>query len=230
MGRLYRGLAWVLRTFSPKMRTEWEEPFIDGPCVFVYNHSGALGPIDLMTKFPLREKCRAWCNEGIMNRASCPAYVRQDYWWEPGCKLEPLYNATLPYLAAAILPPILQSAPTIPVYHDARAITTMRLSLQALKRGEYIAICPEQPSGFGTHHDWLNMGWLNLCAFYHRATGENLRLYPLRIDPQARRFHIAKPVIFDGEKTVEEQQEGIARQLIISLRGKAPDETKPMAR
>ena len=27
---------------------------------------------------------------------------------------EPLYNATLPYIAAAVLPPILQSAPTIP--------------------------------------------------------------------------------------------------------------------
>lgn len=219
MGLLYRALAWGLRTFSPRMTVEWEEPFIDGPCVFVYNHEGALGPIDLMVKFPLREKCHAWCNEGIMNRKSCPAYVRQDYWWEPGCRLEPLYNATLPYLAAAILPPILQSAPTIPVYHDARVMTTMRQSMQALKKGEYVAICPEQPSGFGEHHDWINTGWLNLCTMYHRATGENLRLYPMHIDTKHHRFVIAKPVIFDGSRPLAEQQDDIAARLVAGFRG-----------
>lgn len=220
MGRLYRTIAWVIRHFSHRMTVEWEEPFIDGPCVFVYNHEGALGPIELMTKFPLREKCRAWCNEGIMNRKSCPAYVRQDYWWKPGCRLEPLYNATLPYLAAAILPPVLTSAPTIPVYHDARVMTTMRQSLQALKKGEYVAICPEQPSGFGTHHDWINTGWLNLCTLYYRATGENLRLYPLHIDPKGHRFVVSKPVVYDGARRLEEQQEEIAFRLAAGFRAK----------
>lgn len=220
MGRLYRTLAWFLRNFSPRMTTTWEEPFIDGPCVFVYNHEGAMGPIDLMAKFPLREKCHAWCNEGIMNRELCPAYVRQDYWWEPGCRLEPLYNAVLPNLAALILPPILQSAPTIPVYHDARAILTMRQSLQALKKGEYVAICPEQPSGFGEHYDWINTGWLSLCTYYQRMTGEGLRLYPMHIDTKGHRFEIAKPVVFDTERTLEEQQDEIAAKLIAGFRGK----------
>ena len=73
MGKLFRTLAAVVRTVSPKMETVWAEPFAGEPSVFVCNHVGALGPIDMVVKFPLREDCLAWCNEGIMNRTTCPA-------------------------------------------------------------------------------------------------------------------------------------------------------------
>ncbi len=219
VGKLFQSLAWLVRTFSPKMETVWAEPFTGEPCVFVCNHVGAMGPIDMVAKFPLREKCLAWCNEGIMNRKTCPAYVRQDYWWEPGCKLEPLYNATLPYIAAAILPPVLKSAPTIPVYHDARVMTTMRASLKHLKSGGHVVIFPEQPSGHGEHHDWINTGWLPICTMYYRATGEALRLYPVHINVKEKRFQVAAPVTFDPGRTLEEQQPEMVRMLAAGLRG-----------
>ena len=92
MGRLYRCLRAVVRAVTPRMTTTWEEPFSGNPSVFVCNHVGAFGPIDMVVKFPLRDEVRVWCNEGIMNRKTCPAYVRQDYWWKPGCRLEPLYT------------------------------------------------------------------------------------------------------------------------------------------
>lgn len=219
MGRLYDALAWGMRHFTGKMTVTWAEPFAQKPCVFVCNHVGALGPIYMVSKFPYWNQVEAWCNEGIMNRKTCPAYVRQDYWWEPGCKLEPLYNATLPYLAAAILPPVLKSAPTIPVFHDARVMTTMRRSLKALKAGRHLVIFPEQPSGFEEHHDWINTGWLNLCVMYHRATGENLLLYPVHIDTKQKSFQVAKPVEFDGSRSLEEQQDEMVRLLAAGLRG-----------
>ena len=223
MGKLFRALAAVVRTVSPKMETVWEEPFAGEPSVFVCNHVGALGPIDMVVKFPLREDCLAWCNEGIMNRKTCPAYVRQDYWWEPGCRLEPLYNATLPYLAAAVLPPVLQSAPTIPAYHDARVMTTMRLSLKQLKQGKHLIIFPEQPSGFGEHHDWINTGWLQICTMYYRATGQALRLYPVHIDTQAKRFQVARSIVFDTTRPLEEQQDDMVKVLAAGLRGQPID-------
>lgn len=219
MGKLFKTLRWIVRRVRPDKTTVWAEPFIDEPCVFVCNHVGAMGPIDMVCQFPLRDKVHAWCNEGIMNRKTCPAYVRQDYWWEPGCRLEPLYNATLPYIAAAILPPVLKSAPTIPVYHDARVMTTMRQSMKALKAGKYLVIFPEQPSGFGEHHDWINTGWLNICTMYYRATGKALRLYPVHIDMKGRQFRIAKPIVFDVNRTVEEQKDEMSRILAAGLRG-----------
>ena len=212
MGRLYRCLRAVVRAVTPRMTTTWEEPFSGNPSVFVCNHVGAFGPIDMVVKFPLRDEVRVWCNEGIMNRKTCPAYVRQDYWWKPGCRLEPLYNATLPYIAAAVLPPILQSAPTIPVYHDARVMTTMRQSMKALKEGKHLVIFPEQPSGFGEHHSWINTGWLNVCTMFYRATGKNLTLYPVHIDQKKHCFEVQKPVMFDGNRTLEEQQDALVKK------------------
>jgi len=219
MGRLYDMLAWGFRNLMPRMTANWEVPFDGESCIFVCNHVGAMGPIDMVSKFPLWRDCHAWCNEGIMNRKTCPAYVRQDYWWEPGCKMEPLYNATIPYIAAAIVPPILKSAPTIPVYHDARVMSTMRTSIRLLKEGKYVVIFPEQPSGYGEHHDWINTGWLNICTMYHRATGKNLKLWPVHIDTQKNTFTIAKPVVFDGERPLHEQQDEMVRLLAAGLRG-----------
>ncbi len=218
MGRIYRTLAWLFRRLG-KMETVWTEPFVAEPCVFVCNHVGALGPIDMVSRFPLWDQVYAWCNEGIMNKASCPAYVRQDYWWQPGCKLEKFYDAILPSLASLILPPVLQSAPTIPVYHDARVMTTMRQSLKVLKEGKYLVIFPEQPSGFGTHHDWINTGWLNLCTLYYRSTGGALRLYPVHIDPKKHRFTVARPVQFDTTRSLAEQEAELAEVLKKGLRG-----------
>ena len=217
MGKLFNGLKKIWRLTMPKMETVWEEPFKGEPCVFVCNHVGAMGPIHMVMNFPMSDELLAWCNEGIMNRKTCPAYVRQDYWWEPGCKLEPLYNATLPYIAAAILPPVLKSAPTIPVFHDARVMSTVRKSLVQLKSGKHLVIFPEQPSGHGEHHEWINTGWLAICTMYYRATGKGLTMYPVYINTKARRFEVSRPVVFDTERTLEEQQDEIVQVLAKGL-------------
>ena len=226
MGRLFTFLKGVFRVFSHKMTTTWEEPFIDEPCVFVCNHVGALGPMHMVMTFPLCDQVKAWCNAGIMDRKFCADYVRQDYWWEPGCKMEPLYNAVIPPVAAAVIPPVLKSAPTIPVYHppgekNLSPVTTMRLSIAALSEGKHLVIFPEQPSGYKDHHTWINMEWLYLCKLYHRKTGKALRLYPVHIDTKAHAFRVAKPVMYDPERELEEQKQEIERVLAAGLRGES---------
>ena len=48
MGRLYRCLRAVVRAVTPRMTTTWEEPFSGNPSIFVCNHVGAFGPIDMV--------------------------------------------------------------------------------------------------------------------------------------------------------------------------------------
>ncbi len=224
MGKLFSFLKGGFRLLSPKMTTTWEEPMIDEPCIFVCNHVGAMGPIHMVINFPLCDRVKAWCNAGIMSRKDCPAYVRQDYWWDPESKLAPLYNAVIPPVAAAIIPPVLQSAPTIPVYHppgdsEYSVVTTIRKSIAALNEGYHIVIFPEQPSGYKDHHMWINMEWLYLCTVYHRRTGKALRLYPVHIDTAGHAFHVAKPVMYDPERPLEEQKAEIEQVLAAGLRG-----------
>ena len=102
MGKLYTFLRGTARVLLPKMQAEWAVPFDGQPSVFCPNHAGAFGPIDMCAFFPLSDRCHPWLNAAVMDPKLVPAYVRQDYWWRPGCRLEPLYNATLPYLAAAV--------------------------------------------------------------------------------------------------------------------------------
>jgi hypothetical protein len=159
----------------------------------------------MCAQFGLRQSCNPWLNADMMNPKAVPAYVRQDYWWKPGCALEPLYKATLPYLAAAVLPPILKSAPGIPVYHDARGVQTFRLSLACLKEGRHLIIFPEQPSGYRSHHFWINDGFLQLAPMAQRILGVPLPFYPVYIDTKNRIFRVAAPVFYHPETPLREQ-------------------------
>ena len=219
MSRMYRALSAMVRTLTPRMNVSWAEPFCGEPSVFVCNHAGAFGPIDMCVKFPLRDSCYTWMNAQMLDPKQVPAYVRQDYWWKPGCFFEPLLNVTLPYLAAAVLPPILRMAPTIPVYHDARVMTTMRQSIQHLRKGDHLVIFPEQPSGFQAHHDWINTGFLNVATMYFRATGKALRFYPVHVDYHNHVFKVARPILFDTARTLAEQQDELVAVLARGLRG-----------
>lgn len=223
MGKLYTALRGVYRLLTPKFQTTWTEPFIDEPCVFIGNHAGAFGPMDMCARFPLTESCYSWLNHDVMDAKLVPAYVRQDYWWRPGCWAEPILNVTLPYLAAAVLPPILRSAPGVPVYHDQRVMLTMRQSIRRLKDGHHLIIFPEQPSGYKSHHTWINSGFLHVAPLYHKATGKALRFYPVHIDHRHHTFTIARPVQYDPSRTLEEQTEEILAQLAIGLRGNTPE-------
>lgn len=217
--RFYRFACKMVRIFSRPMNTVWEVPFEEGPCVFIPNHAGAIGPIDMVAKFPLRDNCRPWMNHGMMDRKEVPAYVRQDYWWKPGCFAEPLLNATIPYIAAAVIPPVLHSVPGIHVYHDQRVIMTVRQSIHELGAGRYLIIFPEQPSGWESHHSWINTGWLEIAPLWYRKSGQALRMYPVHIDPKKHEFRVSAPIMYDPGRKLEEQTQEIADKLAKGLRG-----------
>lgn len=209
MKKSFLAVRGVVRAFTPKMETVWAEPFDGEPAVFCPNHAGALGPIDMMAHFELCDTCRPWFNAGIADRKTVPAYVRQDFWWEPGCKLEPLYNATLPYLAAAVLPPILNTVPGVRVYHDMQVIKTFRQSISILKDGEHLIIFAQQPSGYKSHHMQLNKGFLQIAPMAWRTLGLKLKFYPVHIDHANHKITVSKPVQYDPEIPLPQQEQTI---------------------
>ena len=217
--RFYRFAGGLIRLCSRRMRTEWEVPYEEGPCVFVVDHAGATGPVDMMTKFPLRDRCHPWINDGVLEAKKIPAYVRQDYWWKPGSFFEPVLNVTVPYIAAAILPPILRGVPYIPVYHDQRIMLTLRQSVRVLQKEEALIVFPEQPGGWVTHHERINTGWLRLGELWYRNSGRALKLYPVHIDRKKRLFRVAAPVWYDPARRFSEQEEELAAALTKGLRG-----------
>ncbi|MEA4999454.1 MAG: hypothetical protein VB087_08720 [Candidatus Limiplasma sp.] len=205
--RSYRFWRGVARRFSPRMQAQWEVPFTGEPSVFICNHAGAYGPIAMCAHFPMADDLRPWMNAQVLSARETPAYVRQDYWWAPESRLAPLYSATLPYIAAAILPPIVRTAPTVPVYHDARVIRTVRASLRFLKEGKHLVIFPEQPSGYKTHDTTLNSGFLQIAPAFARQTGKGIAFWPVYIDMAQRVFRISAPIRFEVDTPLKDQMD-----------------------
>lgn len=219
---LYRSIRFLLRICTPRMTTVWEEEPEEGAAVFCPNHAGALGPLEMCVHFPLREKLRPWMNAGMMSARETPAYVRQDYWWKPGSFWEPVLTRTLPYVAAAIIPPVLRSVPGVPVYHDVRVIKTFRKSIQYLKQGDHLVIFPEQPDGFGSHSPKLNSGFLQIAPMAYRQLGLTLKFYPVHIDCKERVFHVGPPVAYDPEVPLPRQTPRIMEAIRAWIQPGAP--------
>ena len=219
MGKLFNVLSRIAYPFLPVKKAEFAEPIGEEPVIFLANHLGAVGPMYMAITFPLHDNVAIWCNEGMMEESMTVEYVRHDWWWRPESKLAPLYSATIPYIAKAIVPKVLRSAPTIAVCRDARIMTTMRKSLAALKEGKHIVIFPELPDGHDSHAEELQMGWLNLVIMYHRMTGKKIRLVTVHIDTKGKVFRVGKGITADPELPLTEQEHRIEHYLAASIRG-----------
>ena len=217
--RFYRFAGGVLRLFSHRRKTEWEVRFEEGPCVFVVSNVGAAGPVEMCIKFSERDRCHPWLNEGILTAREIPKYVRKDYWWKPGSFFEPVLKVTVPYLAAAILPPVIKGVPYVPVYHDQRIMLTLRQSVRVLQKDEALIIFPEQPNARLSHHEWINTGWLRLGDLWYRSSGRALKMYPVHIDRKKHLFKVAAPVWYDPARRFSDQEKELVSVLAKGLRG-----------
>ena len=217
--RFYKLAGATVRLFSHRMKTEWETPFEEGPCVFVVNRAGNHGPVDMCAKFPLREKMHVWVNSEMLSAKEVPAYVRKSRWWKPESFFAPVLNATVPYTAAALMPPFMKSVPNIPVYRDQRIMLTLRQSVRALQKEEYLIVFPEQPSGWLSHHSWINTSWLRLGELWYRASGRSLKLYPVHLDYKGHVFKVSAPVWYDPSRKFADQEQELADKLAKGLRG-----------
>ena len=220
MGRkFYRFISPIIRLCIPKLEVQWDVPWDEAPCVFVANHERAMGPLQMAINFPLRDRSKIWIFADALSRETVPAWVRQDHWWKEDGFFAPLWNALIPPIVALILPPILRSVPHVPVYHDARAVRTMKDSLRAMRdEGMNIVIFPEIPTGYGEHDtEHINEGFLHLLPMYHRMTGRTLPIWVVHLDTAAHSMAVHTPILWDPARPIEEQTPELAQTILHHL-------------
>jgi len=227
--RLYGFLKIVVGPFLPRLEVSWETPFDGEPCVFVCNHDRAMGPLQIAARFPLMQDSRIWIFADPLSRETTPAYVRQDHWWKEDSRLAPFYNAVIPPVVSWILPPILRSVPYIAVYHDGRAVRTMKDSLRALRdEKKHVIIFPEIPTAYGEHDTGkINEGFLNLLPMYRKLTGKNLAIWPVHLDRERKQMAIKAPISMDPERPLAEQTAELSRKILRGIfdpAGEKPEE------
>lgn len=220
MKKSYKLIRGFLKTFSRRMTIIWDEPYNGEASVFCPNHAGIWGPVDMCVHFTLRDECHPWFNADIAHKETAPDYVRQDYWWKPGCRLEKFYNAVIPNLAAAVIPPILATVPGVPVYHDMQVLKTFRQSASILKSGESLIIFAEEPAGYKSSCSYLHSGFLQIAPMMWRSNGMKLQFYPVHLDHKKKTIHVYTPVRYDPERSLKEQEQEIMDYLTPKVLGK----------
>ena len=217
--RFYRFIVPVVRVFLPRLKMSWEVPHDGEPSVFVCNHDRAMGPLQMAVNFPLREQSRIWIFADPLERKTTPAYVRQDNWWKADSPMAPVWNAVIPPVVSVILPPILRSVPHVAVYHDARAVRTMKDSLRGLRdEGKHMVIFPEIPTGYGEHSTTtLNEGFLNILPMYKRLTGRPLKVWPVHLDRERRQMAVKAPILMDPDRTLAEQTPELVQKILRGI-------------
>ena len=198
-GLSYRFARWLVRTFCPKMKTIWEEPFRGNPSIFACNHDRAYGPVAMCAYFDLKDTTRPWINDEVLSAKTLPAYVREDYWWPHGKWYTPILDYTLAYIYAALLPPILRGSDSIAVRHDAGTIATLHKSLKYLKDGMNLMLFPELPNGYNTYSDELYEGFVSLGKLCYRKNKSLIDFYPVYIDWKAHEIRVGKAIAYDPE-------------------------------
>ena len=173
----------------------------------------------MVTKFEKRDTCHPWINDALMDRKKIAAYVRKDFWWKPGTWYAPILNATVPYLASVLMPPLLSGMPYVPVYHDQRIMLTLRQSVRVLQKDKALIIFPEQPGRGLSHHEWISTGWMRLGELWYRSGGRALKMYPVHIDRKKHLIHVAAPVWYDPAKRYRDQEKELAAALAKGMRG-----------
>jgi hypothetical protein len=113
-----------------------------------------------------------------------------------------------------------RSAKGIPVYRDRRVAKTLELSVEALVRGDSLAIFTDRDyqntaarNGIGEMYS----GFLHIEPKYHTQTGRHIPFVPLYANKEKRELVAGRPVLFRDNESFREGKARVIRELIAEL-------------
>ncbi len=208
---LFRFVRWAVHMLMPKMETVWETPFKGRPSVLVCNHDRAYGPIAMCGHFDRREEIRPWINAQVLSAKEMPEYVRHDFWWPTDKWYTRIFDYTMAYLYALILPPILRGSDCIPVYHDTSVMATLKDSMRYLSNGKLLLLFPEHPLAYDQYEEKIFDGFVSVGRLMYSRHKKIVDFYPSYVDWKKRKIYIGSPLSYDPESNYKEQTVTITR-------------------
>jgi len=210
----YRFILWMLRVCYPKMEICGMENLPDEPVVIAANHTLMNGPIACELNFP--EKRYTWCAAQMMKLKEVPAYAYQDFWSQKPKCVRWFYRLAS-YAIAPLSVLLFNNANTIPVYRDARILTTLRTTLSHLTEGANVVIFPEYDEKFNNILYKFQEGFVDVARLYHKKTGSELCFVPMYIAPKLKQMHIGKLIRFCSENPIAEERKRICSYLMQEI-------------
>lgn len=190
----FRFIKGTLRRFKSKVVvTKLFEGDYETTAVFISNHSGASGPMNLAIYFS--EFFRPLGTYEMVGKYK----ERWHYLYHIFYKRKLKYNKLKAYILAtlfAIISRILYNdIGLIPTYSDARFITTIKTCIQSLKEEKSILVFPEDSaSGYTQEIAKFLAGFVVITRKFFEATGVDLPIYPMYFSKKRQRIIVGEKI------------------------------------
>ena len=222
---VYKVVKFLVWVFYPKMDVVGAQNLPDEPCIIAANHTQMNGPIACELYFPGRRY--TWCAGQMMHLKEVPGYAFTDFWSH-----KPKYIRWFFKIASYVIAPlsvcVFNNAETIPVYRDARLLTTFRQTLTRLTEGASVVIFPEHDGAYDHIVNDFQDKFVDIAKMYYKRTGKALQFVPMYIAPELKKMYIGSAVCFEPEADIKNERSRICSHLmaqISSMGRSAPEHT-----
>lgn len=189
------------------------------PVVFVCNHLEIYGPLITCLHFPV--PFYAW----ILNNMLEKDLVAENLWGGVDKVLHwlPLaFRQKVPKLIAPLILWVMNAVDHIPVYRGARreAAQTIRLSSQALERGDSLMLFPENTGADGESGAYkeegvsaLYTGFASIASYHYSKTGKCVSFLPVYVNKKKKTITIGKRISYHPAKKNAAEKKQLVRLL-----------------
>ena len=204
---VFKLLRFFAGVFYKKIEIVGIEDIPTDNTVIVANHCQLNGPI--IAELFMPDNCYIWANGQMVRCREVPGYAMEDFFPYKSRCLRPVYKLAS-YALSVLLPCVINNARTIPVYRDARIVTTLRTSVRMLEGGRNILIFPECHNKNNNIVNEFQENFVDLARFYYKKTGKELTFLPMYIAPDLGKAVFGQGTRFDSTKDIAEERTRIA--------------------
>ena len=179
----YGGFArfgkWLLRTFSPRYKTDLTKP--REPVVYVCRHLNMHGPLVTLKWMPF--SVHPMILHVYFDKEKTVKHMTE-YTFSARYGRKPKKFCLAAHVMSWVSPPMMASLQAIPVYRNGIAsISTLKTGLKYLLKGESLIVYPDidYTGNYGKVSEIYD-GFLMLGDMYYKKTGKALSFVPLVVD------------------------------------------------
>lgn len=209
---MYKIIKALVALFYPK--TELCGTLPEGAAIIVGNHTKMNGPI--CSELFIPKPRYTWCIGEMMDKNQVAAYAYKDFWFEKPSYIRWFYKL-LSYIITPLSVCVFNNADTIPVYRDARIMSTFKLTLKHLQEGCRVVIFPEHSQPHNHVVNDFQDKFIDIAQLYYKKTGKALPFVPLYIAPSLKQLHLGEPIYFDPEAPVDQERSRIKKYLMDTI-------------
>lgn len=224
-GKLFKLTRGVVRLAVPRYKVD-PLPESEEPIVYVSHHQNMKGPVTVLAW--LTQPVRTWVFSVFLDQKECFNHY-MNYTFTKRFGWPPALAKLVVWPLSFFISNLMKSGQGIPVYRKSKKVMrTMKLSVEALQKGESILIFPDvdyqsEAEEVGDIYE----GFLFVEKYYHRKTGKHVAFVPLYSDSHTRTIRAGETIRFREGASFVEQRTEVAAQIQEELNRLADLSTAP---